>query len=353
LRVLRDVKHLFHLFVPGGKYKSLVVQQSSEISSLNRRIDLLLGEVEKEREFRDQQVLQSSKREENFLSENLKLVQKNRRLIEQLNTMFEDDRIKTKEVHSFQLTITETQNKMLSKLSQIEKLNQDLVKPKSPSKIGDLGEEFVLKCLETAFPNHTSLEKTKGNNSGDILFRIENTEKIIMFEVKNYANQAVSSANNGKEITKFFFDLDNPRSAYPIHGGVLVSLNGPVDVNCQPLVPKFYHGKPYIYIDSLKLQYPDPECLMKVVVHMMTFLIKNSDDLEIESFSLKLETYLEHMRLLMKNYQMLYKNNENQRKGIESMKSSLDCLNKVFLDDKKQALDLEHKDKNPLIEELP
>jgi len=349
----KEVKNLIQSFIPGGKYKNLSVQQSTEISFLNKRIDLLENEVKKEREIRDQQVLQSSQREEVFVREKQNLEEKNTRLTEQLHDLFKDDRNKTNDDHLFQLTITESQNKMLSKLSEIEKLNQDLVNPKTPSKIGELGEEFVLKCLENAFPNHTSLEKMKGNNSGDIHFRIENTDKRIMFEVKNYANQAVSSAKNGTEITKFFHDLDNPKSSHPVHGGVLISLNGPVDVNCQPLVPKFYHGKPYIFIDSLKVQYPDPDCLLKVVVNMMTFLVKNSDEMEIESYSLKLETYLEHMRHLMKNYQMLYRNNENQRKGIESLKSSLSNLNNVFLEDKKQVLDHEQKDKDTLLEELP
>ena len=47
---------------------------------------------------------------------------------------------------------------------------------------------------------------------------------------------------------------------------MLISLNGPVDFNTLPLEPKFdlESGKPYIYIDCMKEQYPDAQCLMKV-----------------------------------------------------------------------------------------
>ena len=84
-----------------------------------------------------------------------------------------------------------------------------------------------------------------------------------MFEVKNYQK---SSGTLGKdEIKKFFHDLNNTSNG-DICGGVLISLNGPVDFNTLPLEPKFdlESGKPYIYIDCMKEQYPDAQCLMKV-----------------------------------------------------------------------------------------
>ena len=97
------------------------------------------------------------------------------------------------------------------------------------------------------------------------MFKLENTPRnsFIMFEVKNYQK---SSGTLGKdEIKRFFHDL-NSTSNEDICGGVLISLNGPVDFNTLPLEPKFdlESGKPYIYIDCMKEQYPDAQCLMKV-----------------------------------------------------------------------------------------
>ena len=137
---------------------------------------------------------------------------------------------------------------------------------KSSYQIGEDGENFVLSSLKSAFPNNTGIFKNNGKWSGDILFKLENTPRnsFIMFEVKNYQK---SSGTVGKdEIKKFFHDLNNSASNGDICGGVLISLNGPVDFNTLPLEPKFdlESGKPYIYIDCMKEQYPDAQCLMKV-----------------------------------------------------------------------------------------
>ena len=59
-----------------------------------------------------------------------------------------------------------------------------------------------------------------------------------MFEIKNTPRN-VSGINNGKDMTKFFNDLNNPSTNCDICGGVLVSLNSPVDINVPPLVPRF------------------------------------------------------------------------------------------------------------------
>ena len=112
---------------------------------------------------------------------------------------------------------------------------------------------------------NTGIFKNNGKWCGDILFKLENTPRnsFIMFEVKNCQK---SSGTLGKdEIKKFFHDL-NSTSNGDICGGVLISLNGPVDFNTLPLEPKFdlESGKPYIYIDCMKEQYPDAQCLMKV-----------------------------------------------------------------------------------------
>eukprot|EP00092_Neocalanus_flemingeri_P021233 GFUD01023007.1.p1 GENE.GFUD01023007.1~~GFUD01023007.1.p1 ORF type:complete len:381 (-),score=98.08 GFUD01023007.1:14-1156(-) len=360
----KDLKEQLKLFIPGMRYKNLVSHQSSEITLLNRKIeeldrhvskknedfDQLFSELQRERDWKETQVQQSSEKEVHFLTENQMLQDKNSKLLEQIYNLFEKERMKTKDEHSFQMAMSDSQNKVLS---QIEKLNEQISKPKSPSKIGDIGEEYVLQCLQQAFPNNTSIVRSKEINSGDIFFRIENTDKYIMFEVKNNARSIISGVNNGKDIAKFFHDLHSPSSSIPIHGGVLISLNSPVDLNYPPLVPMFYQGKPYIYIDSMKLQYPDPECLMKVVVHMMTYLIKNCDQLEVESFGSKIENYQQNMIVLMKTYQKLYKNHEAQKRNLEFLKSSLDGLRKVFQDDLKEAANHDLNGKESFEEELP
>ena len=138
---------------------------------------------------------------------------------------------------------------------------------KSSHQIGEDGENFVLSSLQSAFPNNTGIFKNNGKWSGDILFKLENTQRnsFIMFEVKN--SQKSSSGTIAKdEIKKFYHDLNNSASNGDICGGVLISLNGPVDFNTLPLEPKFdlESGKPYIFIDCMREQYPDAQCLMKV-----------------------------------------------------------------------------------------
>ena len=316
----------------------------SKLSKKSEDFEKLFVELQRERDFRESQSQQISDRDEQFRSENKDLQEKNNKLLDQIQSLVERERLE----HSFQMAMAESQNKVLT---QVEKLNEHIVKPKSPSKIGEIGEDFVLDCLKSAFPNNTSIVRHTENNSGDILFRIENTEKYIMFEVKNYANQSISTANHGRDIAKFFRDLNNPSSNVPCHGGVLLSLNSPVDLNFPPLVPKFYLGKPYLYIDNMKQQYPDPECLMKVVVNMMTYLIKNCDHMEVESFGLKIENYQRSMKPLMQAYQRLCRNQETQKKNLDSLKDNLESLNNLFLCDLKEATELEKSGDQSLMKE--
>jgi len=342
--ISNELKEHLKSIISGARFKNRsselsllnvkVEELDSKLSKKNEDFEKLFVELQREREFRESQSQQISDRDVQFRSENRELQEKNNKLLDQIQSLVEKERLE----HSFQMAMAESQNKVLT---QVERLNEHIVKPKSPSKIGEIGEDFVLNCLKSAFPNNTSIVRHSENNSGDILFRIENTEKYIMFEIKNYADKAVSSSNNGKDISKFFRDLNNPASNVPCHGGVLVSLNSPVDLNFPPLVPKFYLGKPYLYIDNMKQQYPDAECLMKVVVNMMTYLIKNSDHMEVESFGLKIENYQRSMKPLMQAYQRLCRNQETQKKNLDSLKDNLESLNNLFLCDLKEATELE------------
>ena len=109
--------------------------------------------------------------------------------------------------------------------------------------IGGDGEDFVLASLQAAFPNNTGIVKNKEKHSGDVLFRVENTNKFIMFEVKNYQKSSGPISFSGKEMEKFFSDLNNNSSSVEIGGAVLVSLNGPVDVRQETMKPKWSFKK--------------------------------------------------------------------------------------------------------------
>ena len=131
---------------------------------------------------------------------------------------------------------------------------------------GQLGEEWVVESLQKAFPNNTSISRTNCNHTGDVVFKVENTDKIIMFEVKDVKNKSIAGTNNGKDMEKFFKDFQSSGA----HGAILISLNGPVDPNVSPLKPLWFDSKPYFYVDGLKTQYPDPVCLLKVISQICT-----------------------------------------------------------------------------------
>ena len=73
--------------------------------------------------------------------------------------------------------------------------------------------------------------------------------------------------------------------------------------------------------------------LFKVVVHMMTYLIKNSDKIkDEESYNMKLENYQFLAKDLMKTFNTLER---TQTKHLSKLKEALDDLQKVFLADQK------------------
>ena len=130
---------------------------------------------------------------------------------------------------------------------------------------GELGEEWLVESLQKAFPNNTSICRTTSNHTGDVLFRVESTGKMIMFEVKDVKKGSITGINQGKDIEKFFKDFDSCGA----HGAILISLNGPVDHNVTPLTPQWCQSKPFFYVDCLKTQYPDPVSLLKVAFKNM------------------------------------------------------------------------------------
>jgi len=151
-----------------------------------------------------------------------------------------------------------------------------------------------------------------------------------MFEVKDVKNKSIAGTNNGRDMEKFFKDFQSSGA----HGAILISLNGPVDPNVSPLKPLWFDSKPFFYVDGLKTQYPDPVCLLKVVVQMMTCLMEMTDSKgEKDNFPIKIQSYLSTVRLLSGLYQKLYKGNESERKTLEQLKDSLDTLHLKMLRD--------------------
>ena len=191
---------------------------------------------------------------------------------------------------------------------------------------GNEGEDFVLSCLKEAFPNNTGIIKTSEHKCGDIIFRVENSDKLLMFEVKN-TNRNVNAINNGKDYEKFFSDLHNP--SINLSGGILISLNGTVDINTPSREPRLDRGKPFMFIDNLK-QFPDPVCLLHVVVTMMIFMVKYSGSLQDTNLRLQLDTYAKQTERLMKVYKELMYNHKKQAKNIESLRSEIEDMQYIL-----------------------
>ena len=216
--------------------------------------------------------------------------------------------------------LSEISQSMVDVNKNIEKLENHFLSPKSSSQIGDDGENFVFECLRAAYPNNTGIVRSSEKNCGDIFFRIENSDKILMIEVKNNVKGSVSGLNNGRDIQKFFADLHGS----PVHfsGGILVSLNGPVDLNVPSGEPLIDRGKPYVYVDHLK-HYPDPACLLQVIVNMMVFMIKYTDNMRDDNIVHKLDAYKKQSDKLLKIYKDLLRQHGNQKKTLDLFRDEI------------------------------
>merc|ERR1712059_43996 len=127
----------------------------------------------------------------------------------------------------------------------------------------------------------------------------------------------VAGKEKGGQLAKFFEDLGSS----PVDGGVLVSFNGPVDPASQPLTPMWNESKPYLYVDSLRNQYTDPDCVLKIVVQMMVSLItRGQEDGQRKGFHVNVENYEHKIKVINQIYHKLYKNHEADRKNLEEMK---------------------------------
>lgn len=206
------------------------------------------------------------------------------------------------------------------------------------AKIGEQGEDYVLECLQKAFPNNTSICRTNGPHMGDIFFKVENSDIVIMFEVKDHkaGSGTIMGKSNGSMLDKFYQDLKGSQ----VDAGVLISLNGPVDPKTAPFTPMWTDSKPCVYIDSMRSQYPDPECAVKAVVVMMQFLVeRHREGGHSQDFGQKINGYLCAMKGLLQTYQKLYKNNLADSRSLQQLKGDMDQLQTTMLRDK--ALDKE------------
>ena len=219
--------------------------------------------------------------------------------------------------------LSEISQSMVDVNKNIEKLENYFTSPKSSSQIGEDGEYFVYECLRAAYPNNTGIVKSSEKNCGDIFFRIENSDKILMIEVKNNVKGSVAGLNNGRDIQKFFSDLHG----FSVHfsGGILVSLNGPVDLNVAGGEPLIDRGKPYVYVDHLK-HYPDPVCLLQVIVNMMVFMTKYTDNMRDDNIIHRLDTYKKQSDKLLKIYKDMLRQHGNQKKSLDLFRDEITDL---------------------------
>ena len=87
---------------------------------------------------------------------------------------------------------------------------------------------------------------------------------------------------------------------------VLVSLNGPVDLEVETLFPMVHKpsGLPYMFIDNAK-QYADPTTLFRSVVNIMLFMIKHTEDRkDPEAMGQKVSAALARAKQLQVEYQV-------------------------------------------------
>ena len=220
--------------------------------------------------------------------------------------------------------VTEKLSDILSSLGdmnkQIDKMESHFTLPKTASQIGEDGEIYVLNCLKTAFPNNTGIVRSGEKNCGDIFFRFENSEDILMVEVKNNLKGTVTGLNSGKDYQKFFDDLHN--SPLNFSGGVLVSLNTPVDIKTPSREPYLDKGKPFVFVDNLR-SYPDPACLLHVVITMMSFMIKHSKSNDNSIFITRLDCYKKQSDRLLKVYKDLLRHHSNQKKSLDAFQEEI------------------------------
>ena len=223
--------------------------------------------------------------------------------------------------------LSEISQSMVDVNKNIEKLENHFQSPKSSSQIGEDGENFVYECLRAAYPYNTCIVRNHEKNSGDIFFRIENSDKILMIEVKNNVRGSVSGLNNGRDMHKFFSDLHGS----PVHfsGGILVSLNGPVDLNVPSGEPLIDRCKPYVYVDNLK-HYPDPACLLQVIVNMMVFMIKYTDNMRDDNIINKLDIYKKQSDKFLKIYKDMHRQHGNQKKSLDLFRDEIADLKQLL-----------------------
>ena len=126
---------------------------------------------------------------------------------------------------------------------------------------------------------------------------------------------------------KFFSDLHGS----PVHfsGGILVSLNGPVDLNVPSGEPLIDRGKPYVYVDNLK-HYPDPACLLQVIVNMMVFMIKYTDNMRDDNIINKLDIYKKQSDKFLKIYKDMLRQHGNQKKSLDLFRDEIADLKQLL-----------------------
>ena len=227
--------------------------------------------------------------------------------------------------------MAQSNEKILNTVREIEKV---MVKPLNSAQIGQEGEEYVLQALKIAFPNNKRIFQTKQNQCGDIMFNIENTNKWIMFEVKDVEGPNIKNHKQGSDIKKFYTDSKTNKLGYQIDAAVLVSLKCIVDATVPNLTPFVKEGKPYMYVDEVKKDTSDPVSMFRAIVGMMKFMIDHCADNKVENFGVKMNKYIEQTSKSLVLYQRMQKDHNSMGKRLEEMKECLDMHIKLLESDK-------------------
>merc|ERR1719318_1334444 len=129
----KELKDNLKLIISGIRLKN----RYSELSMLNAKVEeldyklskknedfeKLFIELQRERDFRESQSQHILDRDDQLRSENKELQEKYNKLLDQIQSLVAKERLE----HSFQMAMTESQNKVLT---QVERLNEHIVKPK-------------------------------------------------------------------------------------------------------------------------------------------------------------------------------------------------------------------------------
>ena len=156
------------------------------------------------------------------------------------------------------------------------------------------------------------------------------------FQVKDVATSSILNHKQGNDLKKFYEDSKTNKLGHQIDAAVLVSLNCIVNPAVPNLTPFVKEGKPYMYVDSAKIDNADPVSLFRAVVGMMKFMIDHCMDNKVENFGVKIDKYIEQTKRSLTIYQKMQKDHTSMGKQLSEMKTCLDGQIRILEKDKEE-----------------